>query len=54
VHLRKFREAKIFLNECTSYGLSAQLDSIKKENKLVKEFRLKHAWGEIYTNFPGE
>jgi hypothetical protein len=54
VHLRKFREAEIFLNECTSYGLSTQLDSIKKENKLVKEFRLKHAWGEIYTNFSGE
>ncbi|MCG6186596.1 ArnT family glycosyltransferase [Maribellus maritimus] len=50
VNLDKFKDAGIFINECTSYGAESQLDSIKSENKMVKEFRLKHAWGEIYTN----
>ncbi|SHF73823.1 Dolichyl-phosphate-mannose-protein mannosyltransferase [Mariniphaga anaerophila] len=48
--LNKYRDAEIFLNECTSYGVTAQMDTIKNENKLIKEFKLKHAWGEIYTN----
>ena len=50
--LQNFRKSKIFLNECTNYGLNEQLDSIRNENQLVKEFRLKHAWGNIYTRLP--
>ncbi|MCD6355123.1 MAG: glycosyltransferase family 39 protein, partial [Prolixibacteraceae bacterium] len=52
-NMGKFREAEIFLNESTFYDYRPQLDSIKKENKLLKKFKLKHAWGEIYTNLPG-
>ncbi|HKI88342.1 MAG TPA: glycosyltransferase family 39 protein [Draconibacterium sp.] len=50
MNLQKFKEAKIFVNECTSFGADAQLDSIRNENKMVKEFRLEQAWGKIYTN----
>ncbi len=49
-NMGKFREAEIFINESTFYDYRPQLDSVKKENKMVKEFKLKHAWGEIYTN----
>lgn len=50
--LKKFKEAKIFINDCTSNGFTAQIDSIKNKTKLAKDFRLNHAWGEIFTNLP--
>lgn len=50
MNMGKFNEAEIFLNEGTFYDHRLQLDSVKNENVLVKEFKLKHAWGEIYTN----
>lgn len=44
-----FREAKIFLNECTFFDYRTQLDSVKNETALFKEFQLKHSWGEVYV-----
>lgn len=51
-NIEKFSEAEICLIESTFYDNSLLLDSIKKEKKLLREFKLKHAWGEIYTNLP--
>ncbi|WP_346862192.1 glycosyltransferase family 39 protein [uncultured Draconibacterium sp.] len=50
--LKKFNQAEIYLNDCTSFGADAQLDSIVSSNKLVKEFELQKAWGKIYTQLP--
>jgi hypothetical protein len=50
--LKKFNQAEIYLNDCTSFGADAQLDSIVSSNKLVKEFELQKAWGKIYTELP--
>lgn len=49
-NMSKFREAEIFINESTFYDYRQELDSVKEENRLLKEFKQKHAWGEIYTN----
>ena len=44
-----FRDAEIFLNECTFYDYRPQLDTVKNETELVKEFQLKQSWGEVYV-----
>ena len=51
-NLYKFREAIFFVTESTSFGYDLQLDTIKRENNLVKVFKIDHAWGEIYSNLP--
>ncbi|WP_321347202.1 glycosyltransferase family 39 protein [uncultured Draconibacterium sp.] len=50
--LKIFRDSEIFLIDCTNNGKKLQIDTIKVENKLVKEIDIKQAWGEIYTNLP--
>jgi len=45
----KFREAEIFLFESTFDNHRHQLDSVRNENILLKEFKLKHAWGKIFV-----
>ena len=48
--LRYIRDSEIFLIDCTNHGKELQIDTIKTENQLVKEYQIKQAWGEIYTN----
>ncbi|NOY94824.1 MAG: glycosyltransferase family 39 protein [Chlorobi bacterium] len=50
MNMGKFRSAEVFINESTFYDYRQELDSIKNEKVLVKTFKQKHAWGEIYTN----
>lgn len=47
--MKNFRKAEIFINESTNYDYSNQLDTIKNETILIKQFKMKHAWGEIFT-----
>lgn len=44
----KFRETEILLNESTFYDFRSELDTVKKEDQLIKEFHRQHAWGEVY------
>jgi len=48
-NMGKFRETEIFLFESTFDNHRHQLDSVRNEDTLLKEFKLKHAWGEIYV-----
>ncbi len=52
MNLKKYKEAEIYLNECTSFGEEAQMDSIANTSRMVKEFTLKQAWGKIYAKLP--
>ncbi len=48
-NMTKFREVEIWLFESTFDNHRHQLDSVRNEYTLLKEFKLKHAWGEIYV-----
>ena len=48
--INHFRESEIFLNESTFYDNPTEIDSIKNEKRLVKQFHEGIAWGDIYVN----
>jgi len=52
MNLKKYQEAEIFLNDCTSFGEETQIDSIASFSRVAKEFEREQAWGKIYTKLP--
>ncbi len=49
-NLGRFRDSEIFLFESTGADHKEEIDTIKQEYIMIKEHRIKHAWGEIYAD----